>query len=110
MVCAAVDRGAGLAANIPLFCTTTSEIEAEGVSQPPVSNAQSGPLSGALSGPALGQVLKRLDATRKEALERLFELIRIPSISTDPQFARHCRRAADWCMQQLTDIGFDAKV
>ena len=78
------------------------------------NNAQSGPVSspvsGPVSGPVLAQVLKRLDATRKEALERLFELIRIPSISTDPQFARHCRKAADWCTQQLADIGFDAKV
>src|SRR5215475_15897466 len=69
----------------------------------PVSN-------NAQSGAVLAQVLKRLDATRKEALERLFELLRIPSISTDPRFARHCRAAADWCMQQLTAIGFDAKV
>ena len=62
------------------------------------------------SGPVLKQVLKRLDATRAEALERLFELIRIPSVSNDPQCMQHCRAAADWCAHQLEDIGFDAKV
>jgi acetylornithine deacetylase/succinyl-diaminopimelate desuccinylase-like protein len=58
----------------------------------------------------LKQVLKRLDATQDEALERLFELIRIPSVSTDPAYKQHCREAADWCARELGGIGFDAKV
>ena len=58
----------------------------------------------------LNQVLKKLDATQDQALERLFELIRIPSVSTDPEYKQHCRKAADWCARQLQDIGFDAKV
>jgi acetylornithine deacetylase/succinyl-diaminopimelate desuccinylase-like protein len=58
----------------------------------------------------LKEVLKKLDATQDAALERLFELIRIPSISTDPAYKQHCREAADWCAGQLKDIGFDAKV
>ena len=41
----------------------------------------------------LNQVLKKLDATQDQALERLFELIRIPSISTDPEYKQHCRKA-----------------
>jgi acetylornithine deacetylase/succinyl-diaminopimelate desuccinylase-like protein len=58
----------------------------------------------------LPQVLKKLDATQGEALDRLFELIRIPSVSTDPQYKQECRTAAEWCTRQLADIGFDAKV
>jgi acetylornithine deacetylase/succinyl-diaminopimelate desuccinylase-like protein len=58
----------------------------------------------------LPQVLKALDAKQDEALERLFDLIRIPSVSTDPAYARDCRRAADWCAGELRTLGFDAKV
>ena len=58
----------------------------------------------------LAQVLKQLDATQDQALERLFELIRIPSVSTDPEYKSHCRKAAEWCAHQLESIGFDAKV
>jgi acetylornithine deacetylase/succinyl-diaminopimelate desuccinylase-like protein len=58
----------------------------------------------------LSQVLKKLDETQDEALGRLFELIRIPSVSTDPAYADHCRRAAEWCAGELGSIGLDAKV
>ena len=64
----------------------------------------------AQSVPVLNQVLKKLDATQDAALERLFELIRIPSVSTDPAYKQHCLKAADWCARQLQDIGFGAKV
>src|SRR5690606_30429521 len=42
--------------------------------------------------------------------ERLFELLRIPSISTDPAHAPECRRAAEWCAHQLSEVGCDARV
>ena len=58
----------------------------------------------------LSQVLKKLDETRDAAIERLFELIRIPSISADPAYAAECRKAADWCTSQLQDIGLEARV
>ena len=64
----------------------------------------------AQSVPVLNQVLKKLYATQDQALARLFELIRIPSVSTDPEYKQHCRKAADWCANELKDIGFDAKV
>jgi acetylornithine deacetylase/succinyl-diaminopimelate desuccinylase-like protein len=58
----------------------------------------------------LPQVLKALDASRDAALDRLFELIRIPSVSTDPAYEPDCRKAAEWCARQLADVGFEAKV
>ena len=36
------------------------------------------------------------------------QLLRIPSISTDPAFASDCDRAADWLVEDLKSIGFDA--
>lgn len=58
----------------------------------------------------LPAVLKHLDADRDGALERLFDLLRIDSISTDPAYTESCLKAAEWCRDQLTDIGFEARV
>jgi acetylornithine deacetylase/succinyl-diaminopimelate desuccinylase-like protein len=57
----------------------------------------------------LPKVLKTLDETHNAGLERLFELIRIPSVSTDPAYKAHCLKAAEWCVKQLREIGFDAR-
>ena len=57
----------------------------------------------------LPKVLKTLDETHNAGLERLFELIRIPSVSTDPAYKAHCQKAAEWCVKQLREIGFDAR-
>ncbi len=59
---------------------------------------------------ALDGVLTHLDASTDAALERLFALLRIPSISTDPEFDAACKQAADYCARQLTEIGFTARV
>jgi acetylornithine deacetylase/succinyl-diaminopimelate desuccinylase-like protein len=58
----------------------------------------------------LPQVLKVLDKTRDESLERLFQLLRIDSISTDPAHKDGCLAAAQWCASMLKEIGFDASV
>jgi acetylornithine deacetylase/succinyl-diaminopimelate desuccinylase-like protein len=57
----------------------------------------------------LDAVLSRIDADLDPALERLFELLRIKSISTDPAFAGDCRACADWLREDLQSIGFDAR-
>lgn len=54
-------------------------------------------------------VLARIDAARADALERLFEVLRIPSISTDPAYDKDVARAADWMMHTLRDAGFEAE-
>ena len=59
---------------------------------------------------AISPVLDRIDANLDASTERLFELLRIPSISTDPAFAKECRRAAEWLVADLKTIGFDASV
>lgn len=55
-------------------------------------------------------VLASLDRGRADSMERLFQLLRIQSVSTDPAFADHCLAAANWCANQLTEIGFAASV
>jgi acetylornithine deacetylase/succinyl-diaminopimelate desuccinylase-like protein len=56
----------------------------------------------------LDAVLARIDATLPEATDRLFELLRIPSVSTDPAFRADCARAADWLVRDLASMGFSA--
>ncbi len=56
----------------------------------------------------LDPVLARIDADLPHATERLFELLRIPSISTDPAYKDACQKAADWLVADLQSIGFDA--
>lgn len=57
---------------------------------------------------SLDAVLARIDDTLPEATERLFELLRIPSISTDPAYKADCAKAADWLAADLRGLGFDA--
>jgi acetylornithine deacetylase/succinyl-diaminopimelate desuccinylase-like protein len=56
----------------------------------------------------LNAVLKHVDANLDGSLARLFELLRIPSISTDPKWKADCARAADWLVKDLGEIGFKA--
>ncbi len=59
----------------------------------------------------LPNVLKELQSGQDAALDRLFDFLRIQSISTDPAYKDQCRSAADWCAQELQSIGFaEAKV
>jgi len=58
----------------------------------------------------LDAVLDRIDADLDQSLDRLFELLRIESISTDPAYAADCRACAEWHARDLAGIGFEAKV
>jgi acetylornithine deacetylase/succinyl-diaminopimelate desuccinylase-like protein len=58
----------------------------------------------------LDAVLAYADANLDASLKRLFELIRIPSVSTDPAYASDCLRAAEWLTTELRELGFDASV
>lgn len=57
---------------------------------------------------SLTAVLNRIDEDLPQALDRLMELLRIPSISTDPKFKADCARAADWLVEDLRSLGFEA--
>ncbi|MEF2070390.1 M20/M25/M40 family metallo-hydrolase [Consotaella aegiceratis] len=59
---------------------------------------------------SLDSVLACLDLNLERSVARLGDLLRIPSISTDPQYASDCQRAAEWLAGDLSAIGFDAKV
>ena len=55
-------------------------------------------------------ILQRVDDTLEAALGRLFALLRIPSVSTDPAHAGDCAAAAAWLADELSALGFDAAV
>ena len=55
-------------------------------------------------------VLKVLEQNTDAGLGRLFDLLRIKSISTDPAHKADCQTAAEWCAKTLNEIGFKASV
>lgn len=58
---------------------------------------------------SLDAVLSRIDKDLPAATDRLMELLRIPSISTDPAYAADCDRAADWLVADLRSLGASAE-
>jgi acetylornithine deacetylase/succinyl-diaminopimelate desuccinylase-like protein len=58
------------------------------------------------STPALDYIEQHLD----ETLDRLFALMRVPSVSTDPAYAAECERAAGVLADELSGLGFAARV
>ncbi len=57
----------------------------------------------------LDTVLDRIDTDLDAALDRLFTLLRIPSISTDPAYKAECQKAADWLVNDLKSLGVAAE-
>ena len=58
----------------------------------------------------LDAVLNRIDQDIDQSVERLFALLRIASVSTDPAFKPQCRAAAEHVAADLASIGFAADV
>lgn len=58
----------------------------------------------------LDAVLKRIDQDIDQSVERLFSLLRIASISTDPAYKDQCRAAAEHVAADLASIGFETSV
>ena len=56
------------------------------------------------------QALAVLDASGDDRLERLFDLLKIPSISTDPEYGIDCEQAAKSLSDELGDLGFESRV
>ena len=57
---------------------------------------------------ALPAVLDRIDAELDNSLGRLFEFLKIQSVSTDAAYAPQCEAAADFVARDLASLGFDA--
>ena len=53
------------------------------------------------SSAALARVLDRLAKDEAGSLERLFRLLAIPSVSTDPSYHEACVAAAEWSAKAL---------
>jgi acetylornithine deacetylase/succinyl-diaminopimelate desuccinylase-like protein len=58
----------------------------------------------------LESVLQRLDADLEAAIGRWSQLLRIPSVSTDPAYGDSMRRAAEWLVATLEPMGFSVEI
>ncbi|MDV7143170.1 M20/M25/M40 family metallo-hydrolase [Tropicimonas sp. TH_r6] len=61
-----------------------------------------------MTDPRLAPVLDRIDSDLDASITRLMELLRIQSVSTDPAYKAECDAAAQWLVDDLASIGFDA--
>jgi len=58
----------------------------------------------------LDAVLSQIDRDFEQSVERLFALLRIASVSTDPAYKEQCRAAAEHVAADLKSIGFTSDV
>ena len=56
----------------------------------------------------LNRILAAIDRDLDRSVDRLFELARIQSVSTDPAHRLDCRKASLWLAEALKQIGFSA--
>ena len=58
----------------------------------------------------IATVLDRIDQERENHLEELKEYLRIPSISTDPEYREEVRRCADFLIGKMQDAGLQTEL
>jgi hypothetical protein len=58
----------------------------------------------------VGTVLDQVDHDLDQSCQRLFSLLRIPGISTQPEHGPDVQQAAAWLSDQLADLGFEVAV
>ncbi len=58
----------------------------------------------------LEAVLDTIDKNIDVSKERLFDFLRIKSVSTDPAYTGECQRAAEWLSNELESLGYKAEV
>lgn len=58
----------------------------------------------------IDEVIAQINANKGANVQRLMELLRIPSISTDPERKDDIRRAADWVHKLLTNCGIKSEI
>lgn len=59
---------------------------------------------------AVDKVLVAVDKDLEGSIARLFDFLRIASISTDPHYKSDCQTAAHWITTELNQIGFKAEL
>src|SRR5438552_1618343 len=59
---------------------------------------------------ALPAVLDRIDADLDKSLDRLFALLKIQSISTDPAYKDQCKAAAEFVAKDLSSLGLSTSL
>lgn len=58
----------------------------------------------------LQPILDHLDRDHEHAVQRMIDLLAIPSVSTDPAYTPDVKRAASWVAQQLEELGLETHV
>ncbi|MES2443055.1 MAG: M20/M25/M40 family metallo-hydrolase [Pseudomonadota bacterium] len=56
------------------------------------------------------QALDFIEQNLDDSIDRLFALMRVQSVSTDPAYAPECQRAAQLLADELAGLGFEARV
>jgi acetylornithine deacetylase/succinyl-diaminopimelate desuccinylase-like protein len=58
----------------------------------------------------MDKIIQHIDTNQKRYQDELFELLRIPSVSADPDHKGDVRKAAEWTRDKLKSMGCDARL